>query len=347
MNTPERSFRLAVLTRVFDDWRCLVTCSLSLNRNAKSFHDFTGSDYGEEAFIINSRQICPDIANTSPGAMKSNIKNSVKHGFGMAREMLRGKFQRPLSLSKFEDIIRSDLQLQAGDSVIVHSSFSRLNADFSPREAVTCLMDTVTSRGNILMPFYPSGNGYEWLSGGCVFNLVSTKSVTGILTRVFGEMLGVRKSVHPIKSLAVWGNKRDFLIADHQKSRTPYDENSPYFRLINLNNSKSIGLGVFSNSCFHACEDILEMPELYIDNKFEGRCLDYNRETVITRTYVHDPRIVLPRPREFLRATGCPSYVEFRARWCPYYRVLLAEMRDHIIAAAKRGLTRLSLAQAA
>lgn len=275
--------------------------------------------------------------------MESQIKNAARRSLGVAIEMLRGKLQRPLSLSKFEDIIRTDLRLRAGDSVMVHSNFSRLNADFSPREAVICLMDTVTSRGNILMPFYPYGSGYDWLRSDRVFDLNRTRPATGFLPLFMSDFPGARKSVHPIKAVVAWGKDRDFLIADHHRSETPYDQRSPYCRLMQFDGSKSIGMGILSNSCFHACEDIAGMRELYAPKTMEGRCIDYNGEQIKVRTYVHDPRIVAAGSREFLKVTGCPSYAEFRINWCSYYYVRLAEMRDHYLKMARQGITLLSL----
>src|SRR5690606_36246753 len=109
-----------------------------------------------------------------------------------------------LSLDRLKLIIVDELQIQAGDTVIVHSSFGNLYGDFSPKHVVELLMEIVTHKGNILMPYYPSGFSYYWIQKNIEFNVFESKSSMGILTEVFKGVKDVKLSPHPVKAMAVW-----------------------------------------------------------------------------------------------------------------------------------------------
>ena len=256
------------------------------------------------------------------------------------RKLYRAWLGKPLWKEDFQYILLELLGLKKGDSVLVHSSFGNLKPAFSPEEAVEVLMETVSEEGNLLMPYYPS-DSVNWLKWGKVFDVRSTPTRSGILSATFAEFSGVSKSLHPIKSLAVWGKDRDALISEHYMSKTPFDSYSPYYKLLRCNNPKSIGLGIFKNLVVHTAEDNIDLyPRYYSDRVYEGKCITYDGDCLIVKTPVHiDNKNMVPSC-EYLRITDCPEYNEiyFKRRrfYVSNYRAAFIHIGNIV---CKNGLT--------
>lgn len=238
-----------------------------------------------------------------------------------------------LTITEFKNIIENNLKIKKGDTIIVHSSFGNLYANFSPEEAVKCLMSVITESGNIIMPYYPTSHAYHFLRNNNVFDVFSSKSRMGILPQTFSEFKDVKISPHPVKAVVAWGKDKDFLICEHNKSLYPYDEKSPYYKTISLNNSKTVGLGIEINSFFHSCEDIFwkDKGKIYSKKAFNGKLKTYDNKTIIVKTYAHVPKKVqnLISNCEFLKRTGCPTYLRFEKNNCVFYSVVNQAVAQH------------------
>lgn len=195
------------------------------------------------------------------------------------------------TLSEMRRLLLRDFGITKGDNLIITSSFGNLNADFSPRELVELLKEIVGRDGNLVMPFYPPGNSYEWAGKGEVFDMQATRSSMGVLTQVFSELDDVYKSMHPTKAVVAWGKDAKQIVFGHEDSVTPFSKNTPYGWLMQ-NGSKSLGLGIKSNPMFHYCEDaLLDKSEwLYFDKKFKLKVKNYHGEIIFVETFVHDPQ---------------------------------------------------------
>jgi len=261
------------------------------------------------------------------------IKNSLKQLKKTIKKIKKTKQDR-FTLENFKKTLIEVMGIKSGDTIIIHSSFSRLNPEFSPYNAIDCLMDIIGSEGNILMPYYPPMLSFLWLMEDNIFDLKNTKSSMGILTQIFSEYSDVKKSIHPTKSLAVWGKKRDELIAEHHLSTTPFDKKSPYYKLITLANSKTIGIGIEKNSFFHCCEDLMEgYPErIYSQKLFRGKCIDYDGNQVCVKTYAHDPHKIktMVSPCAYLINTKCPTYNRKKVKDRLFYSVENRSVFTHV-----------------
>ncbi|SHN02914.1 Aminoglycoside 3-N-acetyltransferase [Cyclobacterium lianum] len=277
----------------------------------------------------------------TPVEMK-NFYRKVKRRYER-QVKLSGEDRLPLSLASFEKILRENLNIVEGDTLIIHSSFGNMNADFSPEEAITLLKTIVGESGNLLMPFYPTGHAYYWIQEGGVFDVYTSRSFMGILTQKFKESNGVKLSPHPAKALSAWGKDRDWLIGEHHMSRYPYDKYSPYFKTKSLPNSKTVGLGVEINSFFHACEDLFlqEKSEIYSEQLFEGK-MNYYGEMQTVRTYLHQPEKVnsIISPCNFLKQTDCPDYRLVLVKGVPYYSVRNESVYLHAKKLLEQGISR-------
>ena len=81
-----------------------------------------------------------------------------------------------------------------------------------------------------------------------------TCSDTGLITEVFRNMPGARRSMHIVSSAAALGQDSLFLTQYHDD--TPCGPGSPYWKLIERGGySLFIGVGFGSNTLFHAAEE--------------------------------------------------------------------------------------------
>lgn len=275
--------------------------------------------------------------------LKFLVPDSLKRVVRKTKRRLNRPKSGKLSLDRLKAIIVDELQIQAGDTVIVHSSFGNLYGDFSPKDVVDLLMEIVTKEGNILMPYYPSGFSYYWIQKNIEFDVFDSKSSMGVLTRVFKGFEDVKLSPHPVKAMAVWGKDRDFLIQEHHKSIYPYDENSPYYRTILLPNSKTMGLGVEINSFIHCCEDMFlkDKLEIYADRLFRGKVRYYDR-LIEVDTYLHEPKKVndLVSGCTFLKITGLRDYKYWAINGSKFFCTVNREVFEHSRPLFSNGITR-------
>jgi len=198
---------------------------------------------------------------------------------------------KKLSIEEVRDILRQEMGLFEGQAVLVHCGFGFLNADFSPQELIGALKEIVGKSGVIMMPFYPPALSADWLQSGRVFNSETIKCSTGVLAQCFARDPDVRISCHPIKAVAVWGDRSEELIKNHHLSKYPYDEESPYFHLAAIKGSASIGLGVRNCSMVHCAEDAFELNKSYLySDKQAIAGVIHNGSTVDVSTYFHHGR---------------------------------------------------------
>ena len=206
-------------------------------------------------------------------------------------------------------LLSSEFMITKGDNLIITSSFGKINAAFSPKELLLLLQEIVGEEGNLVMPFYPPGNSYEWADSGQVFDMRNTRSSMGILTQLFSEMPNVYKSKHPTKAIVAWGKNAKEIIAGHEYSTTPFYWDSPYGWLLK-NPSKSIGLGVKNIPIFHSLEDIILENDifLYQTGKRKLKIIDYMNQVDELEVFVHDPKKMLKliAPSDYVKFL-CPN----------------------------------------
>lgn len=202
------------------------------------------------------------------------------------------KNAEPTTLEQFKHVLIHDLELKEGDKVFVSSSFGNLYAkDYSPKDAIYAIMETVGQEGLIMMPYYPPINSMEWVRSGEVFDMKHTQSGMGVMTNVFSQMEGVVKSEHPFKAVCVWGKDAERYASGHYLSEDPYGNQTPYGRLLMAPQSKSLSLGLVNLPMFHAIEDKYQDPDtLYFDDKLYDVPLKLaNGEVITCHTKVHSP----------------------------------------------------------
>ncbi|MDA0130017.1 AAC(3) family N-acetyltransferase [Vibrio sp. MarTm2] len=205
------------------------------------------------------------------------------------------------TLVDMRNILVNELCIKKGDSLIVHCGFGSLNANFSPADLIELLRQTVGENGHIVMPFYPPGLSKHWLDSGRIFDPNTVICSTGVLAQVFSQSKDVEVSIHPIKAVAVWGKNAKQISEGHEHCEYPYDAGSPYYKFSQLQNAKSIGLGVRNCSLLHMVEDIFEPKKdyLYSCDKLTGKVKTFSGTHGID-TYYHHGDIPLVQSKDFI-----------------------------------------------
>jgi aminoglycoside 3-N-acetyltransferase len=200
----------------------------------------------------------------------------------------------PISYELFNDLLLNKFNIRKGDTVFIHSSLDNLKIGFDIKDILPILIDTVGAEGTLLFPTYPHLPSYEYLKSGEVFNVKRTPSFTGLLSEIARRHKESIRSLHPTKSVVAIGKYAKELTETHHQSPYPYDNTSPYFKVLE-HNSKSFGIGVTSNyfSSTHIVDDYMKdkFPvKVYHDELFAAKCIDYEGNEVTVNTYAHNIR---------------------------------------------------------
>lgn len=173
--------------------------------------------------------------------------------------------------------IKKDLNalgVKDGDSLLIHSSFKSLGE--MENGAVTffdALISTVGQEGNIIFPTF----SYRPVNDTLFFDVNETPVCVGYLPNEFRGREGVKRSLHPTHSCAVWGRDRDYLIGLHELDVTPVGENSPITKLPLLKGKiLMVGCGMKSMTSMHGVEEtvgdmfLADAPSTYTISSYDG-----------------------------------------------------------------------------
>lgn len=210
------------------------------------------------------------------------------------RERRRVAALPPLREQDFRDLLRNQLGLTTGDLVYVHSGMDGLNLDFPFYRILFLIQEVIGKGGTLLFPTYPNHHtsSYEWLKAGNIFDVRRTPSYTGILTEFARRQRRAVRSLHPTKSVCAIGPAAPDITATHHLSPYPYDNVSPYYKLVEAG-GKIIGLGATTNyiSVGYCVDDAFKEKfpvRVYHDEIIAASCVDYDGQRVIVETYAHD-----------------------------------------------------------
>ena len=199
----------------------------------------------------------------------------------------------PFSEDDFYRILTEELGIQKGRVVFFHSAAENLRPSFPQHHILTILREVVGEEGTILTSTYPRQLSSEFLKNDLVFDVRKTPSYTGVLSEFFRRTKGTIRSLHPTKSVCAMGPYAYELTDTHQNSPYPYDICSPYYKIMEHDGIiVNLGVSPLRVSLVHCVEDMLkdEFPvKVYLDNLFEAKCINYDGNIEIVKTYAHDP----------------------------------------------------------
>lgn len=156
-----------------------------------------------------------------------------------------------------QDIVNGlrELGLEAGDTVIVHSSLSSFGEVEGGAEAVVdAVLEVITDKGTLLVPTFNYEPG--------VFDPATTPSVVGKITEAVRARPNAIRSKHPTHSITGIGPLAETITEDHEKVH-PFGRGSALWKAVQVG-AKILQLGVThtSNSTVHVAEEIANVGYL-------------------------------------------------------------------------------------
>ncbi len=172
-----------------------------------------------------------------------------------------------------------EIGLQAGDTVLVHSSYKSLGGvDGGPQVVIDALLDVLGPEGTLVMPAFnfDFNKGQPW-------DVRSTPSQMGVLTELVRTDPRARRIFHPIYSFSIIGKHAEELTRERYKSS--YERKSLFGKLRDLDGKiMIIGLSYNHSLTFvHHVEEMEGVDYRYLKG-FTGQVTDENGETT-TDTY--------------------------------------------------------------
>ena len=178
--------------------------------------------------------------------------------------------------SDIADALKS-VGLQAGDSVMVHTSLGKIGYVCGGAQAVIeALIETVGEDGTIMMPTQSWKNldpetGVHWDADEADWDRIRenwpayNKAITptntmGAVAEMFRSWPGAVRSDHPARSVAAWGKNADYLIKNHDLSDI-FGDASPVGKLYQLDGKVLlIGVDYDKNTSLHLADVRAEYP---------------------------------------------------------------------------------------
>ncbi len=232
------------------------------------------------------------IRNILPQQLIDFYKNQKKRRNQKQRETLAST-NHTVTQSQIIEQLKL-IGLKNGEVVMLHSSLSKLGyVEGGAQTVIDALLKVIGNDGTLVMPAFPAvGFNYDYLMTNPVFDALNTPSKMGIITEVFRKMIHVKRSLHPTDSVCALGKHADYITKNHVNQLTPYNQNSPFYRLCELK-GKIILLGVDLNSLtnFHTLEDAVPdfIYPVYHQTQFDTQLIDENGTSMTMKTKVHNP----------------------------------------------------------
>lgn len=171
----------------------------------------------------------------------------------------------------YEDIldVLGKIGIERNDRLFVHSDlklFGKINPQITKEEYIDAfiqaLMDLVGENGTLIVPTF----SYSFCKGD-IYDPENTPSDVGILTERFRKINSVVRTLDPIFSTTIWGNKKEYY---KDIGTDCFGENS-IFQKIYIDDFKIVFIGnTFDITYMHFIEQDYKVPYRYI-KKFKGK----------------------------------------------------------------------------
>ena len=233
------------------------------------------------------------IRSLVPGKILDAYREKKKE---KQRKELKQQAERGEAVT-FEQLV-ADIRncgIEAGDSVLVHSSFSKIGfVEGGPKTLVDALLQVIGDSGNLLMPSSPNaGYQLDYIRNLEEFDVQNDPSRMGAITEYFRKLPGVLRSESPTEPVCCFGPKASWFTNGHLGEETPYTRNSPFARLAEAN-GKILYVGVTldnAGTSLHVLEDLVpdfKFP-VYYPEVFHVSVRQVNGNRVPVSVKVHNP----------------------------------------------------------
>lgn len=188
----------------------------------------------------------------------------------------------------------SNVGITHNDTIMLHSSLSKIGfVEDGATTIINAFTKQLASSGTLMMPAFPAiGFNYDYLITNPVFDVNHTPSKMGIISETFRNKEGVLRSLHSTDSVCVFGKHADYLTQNHFNQLTPYNSNSPFYKLCQLKGKIIlIGVDLSSLTNLHTLEDAItdfKYP-VYHQTLFTCSVIDKDGVKKTMQTKVHNP----------------------------------------------------------
>ncbi|WP_270562930.1 AAC(3) family N-acetyltransferase [Clostridium beijerinckii] len=184
----------------------------------------------------------------------------------------------------YEDVVKAlkSLGIRKGDTLLVHSDVSVFGKPIRDKKLlldslVYALQEVVGRNGTIVMPTFT----YSFCNGK-IYDKKKSRSTVGALTEHFRNMEGVKRTIHPIFSFAIWGKNTEYLL---DTSKDSFDKNSVFGKIHSLGGKMvSIGSTFEAFTFMHYIEQSYGVPHRYM-KVFKGTIVENSKTYEDEYTY--------------------------------------------------------------
>ena len=185
--------------------------------------------------------------------------------------------------------------IKKGDTLLVHSSLSKMGyLKDGPKTFVDALLTAVGETGNILMPTSPNAVfQLNYIQNTPFFDVTTSPSKLGAITEYFRTLPNSVRSLSPTEPVSAIGPLADYFTKDHFNQLTPYNKNSPFYK-VGEQNGKILYIGVTldnAGTSLHTLEDeIVDFKyPVYYPTTFDFTVIDKAGQNHKVNTKVHNP----------------------------------------------------------
>ncbi len=230
------------------------------------------------------------LKNLAPRSMRRMVRASLKGLRDLRNRMQRHQGQVLDQAAVVAALSR--LGIKPGDTLIVHSSLSRLGFVEGGVDAVVkALQEAVGSGGTLGAPTFWTVDAGA-VEEGALFDAANAKSQLGSISERIRRLPGAVRSLHPTHSATFVGPRARELTLDHHKDETPVGPHSPYRKMADIR-GKILLLGVSLEylTSFHTIEDeIADFPHpVYKPGRKLFRVLTPEGKELSLHARVHSP----------------------------------------------------------
>jgi aminoglycoside N3'-acetyltransferase len=228
----------------------------------------TGASYSAIAKRIRSMAISPRKLAISVLRLLVG-KKDVRSYFRIRKLALEKRlFRKVITKQELRSAFQT-LGVERGRTLWVQSSWNEFyNFPEKPSVVIDLLLDMIGPEGTLVMPAIPLK-----IDPSKVLLIDREPVSTGLICETFRRYPGVQRSIHLSQSVVALGPQAEFLVKDHHTTESPWDSQSPFQRLMEVD-AICIGMGVgrflASLTPLHAVESILRHESPYFANVFHG-----------------------------------------------------------------------------
>ena len=232
--------------------------------------------------------------------MPRPVREAIRTGrkrYRSARYRLRERF-RPTVISQADvEAALRESGLTEGDACFMQAAMSAFGGfENGPDTVLDALRSVVGDKGLIAMPAYSlTGPAIDHLAGNPLFDPRTTPSRMGAISEGFRLSQGTIRSIHPTHSTAVSGRGAEEIAAGHETADTPFGTGTPFPRITERNALQLFfGCGTGAITMYHSfeCTRVPPFPlDVFVNRRFEARCLDREGNEIRVETLVHNPAL--------------------------------------------------------